>query len=354
MLAVIEIVQQLNEAHAAKVRLLLESDSAYAELTLPIFDSYRIGENEKTTQEKSNLKYNSFKIIERLVYRSILSFYQVEDMSVKDIMQTNLFYALYGSTQKSKAEKRFELEGIFHQLKRFKIEQQAAPLVKELKKLHVNSPLEAVYDYMTKYYMNIEQVNTQIVQHYIQFNTLLGIYIDEKNPKFLKELIKKYKLIRKLTSKHANQTALSFCYISKLSLSTLADQSQILLDGGWTISTLLSETKECIKNLPFGMLRFYLKNILAHIEYKQLVQEGNHNSAIELIKGFSSVSLIEAYNFNFPNHIHENYFNENRTEVEFALRKNKLASSFNALNKGIAYQFSKNYFGRERLSLFLN
>ena len=354
MLAVIQIVQQLNEAHTAKVRLLLESDSAYAELTLPIFDSYRKGENEKTAQEKSNLKFNSFKIIERLIYRSILSFYQVEDLSVKDIMQTSLFYALYGSTQKTKVEKKEELEEIFHQLKRFHIEQQAAKLVKELQSLHINTPLESVYAYMSNYYSAIDRANQEIIQQFIQFNTILGEYIEEPKNNLLKELIGKYKLIRKITTNHSNQTALSFCYTAKLSLTLLAGQSQILLDGGWTTSTLMAETKNCTNNLPFGMLRFYLKNILTHLEYKWLVSNDKINEANEVFSISSTKSLIEAYNFNFPNNIHEKTLAKEATEVEFMPKHSNINASLNIIHKNISYQFNKGYFGRERLSLFLN
>lgn len=360
MLSVIEIVQQLNQAHATKVRMLLADDSAYYELTLPIFDAYRNGADESSALEVCNLKYNSFKIIERLIYRSVLAFYKVEDIAVKDIMQTNLFYAIYGSTQKTKTEKRIELDELFHQLKRFKIEQESAPLLNELKQLHGDTPLETVYEYMHQYYSNIDLANKEIIEHFIIFNHTLEKYINHNSRELLKELIQRYKLIRKTTTKHFNYTAASFCNSCKLSLAILAEQNQILIDGRWSIESLLSETKETIKNLPFGMMRFYLKNIITHIEYKHLINEGKTSEASSLCSKFNRHTLLEAYNFSFPNSIlkEELQLKDIKSKVEIGLeiesRKNRLTSSFNLINKGIAYQFNKNYFGRERLSLFLN
>jgi hypothetical protein len=355
MLSVIEIVQQLNKSQAKQLCLMLAKDNAYAELTLPIFNAYRNGENELSTQRSSNLNYNSFKIIERLIYRTILSFYDVEDISVKDLIQTTLFYAIYGSTQKSKNQKKIELEDLFHQLKRFQIDQQAAPLLKELTTYYKDTQLESVYNYMYGYYTKVEATNQRVIKLYVQFNQKLTDYQDEGNQSVLKELIVIYKQIRTLFIKNENPTAASFYYLCKLSLAILSDQKQILRDGSWEVEDLLSQSKHLIQELPFGMMRFYLQNIVTMIDVTHLYKNGLKQEASMLYNNITRSKLTQAYNFAFPN----NYLSIHTAVAHKTIPligKQKIAEhfSFNKLNHFMQLSIHKNNFGRERLSLFLN
>lgn len=356
MLSVIEIVQQLTKVQAKQLRLVLAKDKAYAEMTLPIFDAYRNGESEQSAQQRSNLKTNAFKIIERLIYKSVLAFYHIEDVTVKELLQTTLFYALYGSAQKSKSQRKAELEDLFHQLKRFQIEQQAAPLLEQLAGYYENTQLESVYKYMHDFYTKVDQTNREIIQKYKEFNQKLTAYLFEgKETNYVKELIVDYKQIRSLYRKNENPTAASFCYLCKLSLAVLAHQNQILRDGNWEIEDLLSQSKYMIQELPFGMMRFYLQNIIGMIEVSFLYDQGFEKEAHNLYHRLNKAKQTQAYNFAFPN----NYL-QSRTSVAQKtipiVDRQRIAEQFGftKLNHFMQLSIHKNNFGRERLSLFLN
>jgi len=355
MLSVIQIVKHLNQAHANELRLILKEDSVYSELTLPIFDAYRNGESELQAQRSSNLKPNSFKIIERLIYRSILSLYNYEDIHVKDLVQTNLFYCIYGSTHKSNSQKREELESVFHQLKRFQIDQQAAQIVKQLAHLYTGTQLESVYKYMFNYYSKIESANNKIIELFTTFNEKLNAYISNDRDKDLKECILIYKQIRTICRKYDNKTAQSICVSCKLSLAVLANQSQILLDGAWKVEDLLKVSRNLVEALPFSMMRFYMENINTTLEITQLYKNGQVESAKNLFFVFNKGKKINAFNFNFP--VFQLMKLPSITHKTLPINNKQKVSEYfkiNSINNFMQLPLNKNNFGRERLSLFLN
>jgi hypothetical protein len=132
MKSVKETLLTMPEKHIIAVKERLAEDASFNRFTLQIFDAFCNGITENTIQSELNLKFNSFKAFERVIEKSVLSFYGIEGKSIKDMLFSSIFYSLYGSRVEDKKEKTTELEELFHSMKQFQIEQESFPVLLRL------------------------------------------------------------------------------------------------------------------------------------------------------------------------------------------------------------------------------
>lgn len=298
MLEVEKIVQSLSLADAENVKSILSDEHAYSDMSIEIFKGYRANLSAEDLQEELSLDLNAFKVFERIIYRSLLSHYKIEDNSTKDVLLTSVFYAIYGFSDKTNQEKSAELEDMFHQMKQHKIEQSSAELLLKLAEIHKDSPLEAVYQHLHLKYKTQKEEIFKMVEEFERFNQLISIDTQIKFTQ-IRQIIRSYKKLRAMAAKSNNSTSNAILELSKLSLVVLLKQEQLLIEGHETVEDLKSSTQKLIASQPFGFLKFYLQNIFNQIDVIELAINGNPQLAEERLQALNNKSL-EAFNFNFP------------------------------------------------------
>ncbi|MEQ8908569.1 MAG: hypothetical protein RIC95_05225 [Vicingaceae bacterium] len=316
-----KIVQSLSVAHADCVKSLLAEDHAYSDISLEIFKAYRANCTADEIREELGLNLKAFKVFERIIYRNLLSFYQIEDKSVKDILLTTVFYAVYGGAAKNQKEKSEELEGLFHQLKQHKIEQVSPCLLEELLSIHKSTPLEAVYKHLHTKYKNQEKNNHRIFSQFEKLNQILANNHKTKS-NFEKTIIRQYKVIRVLAEENSNPTSQAILEISKLMLVVICSQTQLLLEKSESIDGLFGRLRQLIEKQPFGFSKFYLENIYAQLEIIYLYKEDKAKQASEVLSSVNQTQL-EAFNFNFPSKLIAKQIKESRQEESKPLLPSK-------------------------------
>ncbi len=317
MSKVFDLVQTLSPKHREAVRENLASDQAFSKYSLLILEAYEKGQGNEPTQNALNLKPIPFKVFERSIFRSILSFYQMEDISVKDLIDTSIFYSLYGSNQKSAKEHSKELELLFHSMKQFGIEQESEELLNALHQLNIGTPLEAVYAHLAEKYQGMAAKNKEILNIFQELNGGLQSYLlEDFNETSLKASISSYKKIRSIYQDNKNGTSNTIYCLSKLMLVVFANQKQLLFDGGQELGELIKLVKKLIDEMPFGMDKFYLQNIFSHTYTKHLKNNGHNEVAQQIISKNKKTNLIEAWNFGFPNQVSEKFFQNEAAKIK--------------------------------------
>lgn len=309
MRSVKETLLQLNPLHAKAIRSELAKDEGYNQFTLFIFDAYLKRKEEKSIQAELKINQKSFKLFERSIGKAIFEFYGIEDKTVQDLIFSSIFYSLYGTSHKSEQNRTEELEQLFHTMKQFNIEEASAPLLEALKEVNIGSPLEAVYTHLHNKYVTIAAEIDEMIAHFSRMNGILGIYEKESENKTLlkKQLISAYKSIRAIAENHNNNTAQVLLNLAKLNCVVFAQQDQILKDGNTKLGTLITSTNLLIDKLPFGIDRYYFRNVYHHIYARHLANVDKHDIAKILLNKVDDAALFEAQNFNFPNEISQTF-----------------------------------------------
>ncbi len=298
----------MNPGHRAAVRTQLANDEGYNQFTLVIFDGFLKGNTAEEIQTELNLDLKSFKLFERNIEKTIFDFYELEDKKVQDLIFSSIFYSLYSSKHESLADRNAELEQLFHSMKQFGIEQAAAPLLKSLYEANINSPLEAVYEHLYSKYANMAKLNQAIYTEFEQFNLFLDDYLRGSNQASQSRiLVKQYKKIREMAKLADNNTAKMILQLCKLICIVYCGQDQLLRNDSIGLGELLTSTHQGIENLPFGLDRFYLKNVFQHAYAKHLENVDKKEIARYILKKETESHLFEAYNFNFPNEVSRKY-----------------------------------------------
>jgi hypothetical protein len=329
MKSVKEILLTMPEQHIVAVREQLSIDKSFNKFTLDIFDAFYKDVSENTIQSELNLSNVSFKVFERVIERGIIDFYGIENKSIKDMLFSSIFYSLYGSKNKNNIEKTKELEELFHSMKQFNVEQEAYPILLKLYELNIDTRLEAVYKHLSEKYLSVSEKNEIISNQFSSFNKILAIYINNHSEDS-KDLIVAYKKIRSTYQKHPNNTTRTYYNLSKLTCVVFTGKTEILNDGDLQLGLLLDAVKSDIENLPLSIDRFYLSNIFSHVYTKHLINVDKPELSIHVLKKKTIISLFEANNFFFPNHITNNIY-EKYLENE-SCDKNYLVTANNTNN----------------------
>lgn len=335
MMSVKETMRNMCGKHLAEVRETLAADKAYNRFTLSIFDAFMLETPENDIIEELSLSNNSFKVFERVIERAIFKFYGLQDTSIQDMIFSSIFYAIYSNNEKSIDEQTKELEGLFHSMKQFNMDQESSTITAKLYELNVGTQLEPVYKHLANKYQAISYKNSLALNYFTQFNqTLTEVLDSDETSNKVKELIVSYKQIRNIYESNKNITSEVVYNLCKFTCITLASQNQLLKDGNISIDELISTLKSGLEALPFSMEKFYLNNIFEHVYAQHLTMNNKDQFAKCLLRNNKEVALFESFNFDFPNSISSKiYYSDDRFETK-KLKFNK--------NKTINYKILKN------------
>lgn len=294
MLQVSYIVNRLTDKQAKSIALVLEENHGYADVSLELFNAYYKQDQSKIEEIKSSLDYHTFKIFERIIYRTCLEYFKLKDTHYQELILTSMFYLLYGSGKKDRIKREDRLTNIFNQLKFYGIEEVSVPLLEQLVSLNQNTPLKTVYQHLLKKYQKINQISYNLID---LLEALNASFNERKSEELIRKQIKIYKQIRRLANNHASPINKCIFQLSLLSMSIEAGQRQLINSQKETLEELINGCQDSIKKLPFGFIKFYLNNILSYLEIKELSLGGEKNLALRKLRSINH-KAIKAYNFN--------------------------------------------------------
>lgn len=360
MKAVSNIVGHLEDKAALEIRALLEQDQTYAEISVQIFDTYRKGEELEIVMDTHKLNNKSFKIFERIIYLTILRYYELEDNSMKDVLTTTVFYALNGNCQKESSERIKELEGYFHSMKRYEIEEEASSLLSELYQLSQGSQLETVYRHLYLKYKELDSLISQALQIFENINEGIAQYLVTANYTYIKEIIAEYKVLRRLAYSNPDSKNINcLMNLAKLNLVIITGQDQLLKEGRHSIEELIFISKNQINALSFGMKRFYLHNIHSQLSALYQIQMNELDLAVEIMDKVSLKGMEEAYNFKFAkcifkdirNRVVEHKFQKRNQSI---FNQNSIRSKFIEVQQNLKLAVSADLLPRNPYSHLVN
>lgn len=305
------------------------------------FDNYLTELSEAECISDLDIPYTSFKVFERIIERAILDFYEIKDASIRDMIFSSIFYAVYGNAKKSTADKAKELEDLFHTLKQFNLSEESYLVTSKLLELHEGTQLEPVYKYLSDKYAVVSYKKQLSFQYLTEFNQLLtDIYNKASKKSGKKEIIACYKEIRSLYLTNENNTSKAIFHLVKFECVSLLGQKQLLKDGNNSVQSLIKNLSNEIDAMAFGIERFYLKNIYTHLYADYLCSIGKTESALDYLNRQNSKGIIKGYNFNFPNHISEKILNKRYSKIisfnkvsEEVIETQRKKSSFSTTNQ---------------------
>ena len=324
MLPLHTLLNQLSILQCLTVEQLLQKTVSYDSKALLVFNSMMLGQTAEEIKAECHLTDENYPKYERPIYNCILEVYGIKAKSVKDNLLAEAYYAVNETVYSSDEEKAKNLERIFHQLKKNKIEQESADLLLELHKLHLGTPLQAVYSHLYDKYKNIRQANNTAFKIFIGLNKKLSSLLkNRKNEDLARKMILDYKSIRQLNDGSENRTLTAILNLSKLLLSTIGNQKQLLREDSISEEVLLDICKHDIAEMPMGVEQYFLQNILDQIELLQNKEEliSYHNSY--QIKS-KHIRFTEPNNFNFPSEVYQQIDKDIKIAAKVAaIRSNK-------------------------------
>lgn len=305
MLPLHTLLNQLTILQSLKVEQLLQSTVSFDSKALLVFNSMLLGQTAEEIKAECHLTDENYPKYERPIYNCILEVYGIKAKSNRDILLTEAYYAVNETVYSSNEEKAKNLERIFHQLKKNNIEQESADLLLALHKLHLGTPLQAVYSHLYEKYKNIRHANNSAFKIFSGLNKKLSSYLKNKNnTDLIKKMIVDYKLIRQLNESSENKTLESILNLSKLMLATLGNQKQLLKEESISEEKLLKICKANVECLPMGVEQYFLKNIVTQIDLLL-----NKEELISYYSSFENERLqskfTEPNNFSFPNEVYQ-------------------------------------------------
>lgn len=311
------LLKQLTTLQSLTVERLLQESVSFDSKVLLVFNSMMLGQNADEIKAECHLTDENYPKYERPIYNCILDLYGIKALSAKDNLLIETYYAVNETVYNNEDEKAKNLERIFHQLKKYQIEQESVDLLLELHKLHLGTPLQAVYSHLYDKYKKIQQANNAAIKVFIGLNKKLASYLKNINNKDLvRKMILDYKLIRQINNEAENSTLSTILNVSKLLLSSIGNQKQLLKENTIDEVALLLNCKDEIENLPFGVERYFLQNIIMQVE---LLCSKNK---IACKDNMNHLRFTEAYNFCFPSEVFQQINKDNKVAAELtAFRK---------------------------------
>ena len=330
MLPLHTLLNQLTILQCLTVEQRLQKTVSFDSKALLVFNSMMLGQTAEEIKAECNLTDENYPKYERPIYNCILEVYGIKAKSYKDNLLTESYYAINETAYSSDEEKAKCLEQVFHQLKKNNIEQESTELLLELHKLHLGTPLQAVYSHLYEKYKNIREANNTAFKLFISLNKKLGSFLKNRNNIDLtRKLILDYKAIRQLNETAENNTLIAILNLCKLMLSTIGNQKQLLKEDNITEDELLKVCKHDIERLPLGVEQYFLQNIVTQIDLLQNKEElvsYNNSNHIES----RHIRFTEPNNFSFPNEVYQQIEKDNKIAARVATLKNRKKKRANA------------------------
>jgi len=193
----------------------------------------------------------------------------------------------------------------------------------ELHKLHLGTPLQAFYSHLYDKYKKIRQANNSAFKIFIGLNKKLSSFLKNRtNEDLTRKMIMDYKLIRQLNESSENRTLTAVLNLSKLMLSTIGNQKQLLREDNISEQSLLAICKSDIADLPFGVEQYFLQNILAQVDLLQNKEELTSFDNTYQLKS-SHVRFTEPNNFSFPAEVYQQIDKDIKIAEKVAILRNK-------------------------------
>lgn len=298
MLPVSTLLNQLTTKQQLAVETDLQSKVAYNSSSLSVFSSMLMGESKKEILASCVLDNNNYPKKERPIYQAILDFYGLKAESSRDQFLADVYFAIHEEKFESKAKKVKRLEGLFHQMKRYELEQESAELLQELEKCSIGTPLHAVYDHLYNKYNEIEINNNKAYTAFDKLNTKVSDYLGENLKDYtIKDLVSGYKEIRNIHNNNENRVSECIVNSTMLLLANHCGQTQLLNENKWTLSELFETCKAQIETLPFSIERMFLKNIFDNSLKQAVLKNSFKVTTLAFQRLQVSDSNIEPYNF---------------------------------------------------------
>lgn len=313
MIAVSELLNQLSPMQQLKVESTLQSQFAFDSTTLMVFNSIMIGESREETVNNCNLSIRSYNKAAFPIRTVIQQTLGIIANSKRDLFLAEVNSFVHNSEEVDNTKRLKELEELFHQMKRYSLEQESAELLDKMVQLSTNSPLRFVYHHLFQKYSAIEKLNNQLYSKFEKFNIAATYFLDG-NPKGItvKDLIVQFKEIRTLAVKNHNPVSEAILNTTKLVLATHFDQVQLLKQNNWTLGQLIEECKKTITNMHFGCERAYLENILS-ITLQCVANKDNSKNTTEIVDNLEYTINKETYNFGFEITLQPTYQKQKKT-----------------------------------------
>jgi len=262
MLATSTLLNQLTTKQQLIIASAIKAKVAHNSATLHLFQSMLSGNSENQISNSYNLCPNDYAKKERPIFQVILDFYKLKPSSSRDQVLSDVYYAIHEEAYESNAKKAKRLEGLFHQMKRYEMEQESAPLLNALMQASEGTPLHTVYEHLYNKYCNMEANNLIAYATFEKLNTKVSDFIGNNSKGHsVRNLISEFKKIRAIHRKNENRVSECIVNTSMLMLAIHCEQSQLLRESKWTVSELFETCKSQIENLPFGVERMFFKNI---------------------------------------------------------------------------------------------
>lgn len=324
--SIYHIIQHLTPSHRDAIRQRLEEESRFNKYSVSIFDSYVQGQSEIKVRSNLKLSRRIFKTFERSIEKIIFQFYNIENQTFHDLIFSSIFYGIYTSTEKNHNTRCEELEELYHNMKQMQIDQSATPLLHELKTISWNTPLETVYDHLYQKHLKIHNSLEEMLDNLTLINSNLEqITLEEKFELSKNRCLKLLSKLEKSNQAFKNNSSEAIYKIARLSLFVFSEATVQFEE--FSFDTEVSKIKKVLKLLPLGIERYYLDNIFTQVCIRQYFQNNDEVSFNNAIGALESNKMIEAYNYNFPNHLTE----------DIIQNKFKNASKLKLINDKIYY-----------------
>lgn len=306
MLPLQKLINQLSTMQSLQLERMLQKTVSFDSKSLLVFNSLMLGLNKEEIIRECSLNDDNYPKYERPIYNCLLELYGLTPITAKDEFMNVIYYAI-NELEDETDEKAFNLEKLFHELTKHNIEQEATEILFSLYKLHIGTPLQTVYYHLYSKYNEINQANANAFDLFEELNNLLDEYLTgNQNQEALhfqiRNMIKVYKEIRNLYHAYENRTLLAILNNSKLILTSICGQKQLLKDQNISVNELYTLCQKNIVDLPFGIERYFLKNIYDQLKILTLV-ESNSSKSLNYAFPLMHKRFSEAHNFGFPKKI---------------------------------------------------
>ena len=300
MLTTSTLLNQLTTKQQLIIASAIKAKVAHNSATLHLFQSMLSGNSENQISNSYNLCPNDYAKIERPILQVILDFYGMKPENARDQFLSDVYYAIQEEAYESNAKKVKRLEELFHQMKRYELEQESANLLKALEQSSVGTPLHTVYEHLCNKYRDIEANNLKAYVTFQKLNAKISDFLgDNSKGHSIRNLISEFKKIRAIHRKNENRVSECIMNTSMLLLASYCKQTQLLNENKWTLSDLFETCKNQIEILPFGVERMFLKNIF-DMSLKQALLENTFEINTRAFQRLSvNESKLEMHNFGF-------------------------------------------------------
>tara|TARA_R110002096_G_scaffold378222_7_gene572132 strand:+ start:8628 stop:9668 length:1041 start_codon:yes stop_codon:yes gene_type:complete len=292
------LLKQLDTMQSLKLESTLQSMVSFDSAVMLVFNCAMLGQTPEEIKRVCMLREDAYPTYERPIYNAILNLYGLKASKPAEKLLSDVFYALNEEKFESSKERAQRLEFLFHMMKKNKIEQESAALLKELYHLYKDTPLESVYEHLFNKYDKIAKVNLDAYNCFRGFNKKLKNFINYSvtdKSELTRLMIKDYKKLRALYADFENNTLKVILLLTKLTLVKVCGQEQLLFENKNNLIDLFAETEASISELPFGVEKFFFQNIFRQI----ILADSESNGSLF----YSKFENADYNNFNFPKQI---------------------------------------------------